>query len=126
MRISIQTASFNIRLSLGQRKRLTYRLVAAKARTFRLTDLDDKRLDRLRRMVDKSPSAVQSLALAHLLATLERDQPIWLTVPSEPDEPVAEPSEDDETGSAGLAGRPEAAVQAAGTSNGHGRGKRSA
>jgi hypothetical protein len=71
--------------------------VAAKPRTFRLTDLDDKRLDRLRRMVDKSPSAVQSLALVHLLATLERDQPVWLRVPSEPDEPVPEPSDDEET-----------------------------
>jgi hypothetical protein len=98
-----------------------------------MTDLEDKRLERLRRMVDKSPSGVLSLALAHLLATLERDQPIWLTVPSEPDEPVAEPSDDDETGSAHLAGRAEAAADAAGTSsshsstpsNGHGRGKRS-
>jgi hypothetical protein len=71
--------------------------VAAKPRTFRLTDLDDKRLDRLRRMVDKSPSAVQSLALVHLLATLERDQPVWLRVPSEPDEPVPEPLDDEET-----------------------------
>jgi hypothetical protein len=98
-----------------------------------MTDLEDKRLERLRRMVDKSPSGVLSLALAHLLATLERDQPIWLTVPSEPDEPVAEPSDEEETGSQ-LAGRPEAAPHPAGVasthsstpSNGHGRGKRSA
>jgi hypothetical protein len=91
-----------------------------------MTDLEDKRLERLRRMVDKSPSGVLSLALAHLLATLERDQPIWLTVPSEPSEPVAELSDEEETGSAEPAGRPEAVAQPAGTSNGHGRGKRSA
>ena len=84
--------------------------MAAKPRTFRLTDLDDKRLDRLRRMVDKSPSAVQSLALVHLLATLERDQPVWLRVPSEPDEPVPEPPDEEENGSAELAAHSEAAT----------------
>ena len=70
--------------------------MAAKPRTFRMTNLDDKRLDRLRRMVGRPASAVQSLALVHLLATLERDQPVWLTVPSEPDEPVTELSEEEE------------------------------
>jgi hypothetical protein len=57
--------------------------VAATPRSFRLSQLDLKRLERLSRRLDRSRSEIVSAALVHLLSTIERDGPVWITAPSE-------------------------------------------
>lgn len=55
----------------------------ADALTVRLTPRQRARLDKLKRMLDTTQSAVVNEALIHLLATLELRESVHRTVPSE-------------------------------------------
>lgn len=49
-----------------------------KPRSFRLTETDLQRLERLRQMLGRSQTDVVSMAIAHLLATMQRDERVHL------------------------------------------------
>jgi len=51
------------------------------SRSFRFTNSTAKKLDRLARLTEKSDTAIIEDAIAHLLGTLDRDQPVFLTSP---------------------------------------------
>jgi len=51
------------------------------SRSYRFTNSTASRLERLADMLEKSDTAIIEEAIAHLLGTLERDQPVWLTSP---------------------------------------------
>lgn len=53
------------------------------SRSFRFSGITAKRLERLGKMVEKSDTAIIEDAIAHLLGTLERDEPIRMTAPSD-------------------------------------------
>ena len=57
------------------------------ASQFRLKPLAKKRLRALAIAMEKSESAVIDLAIAHLAGTLQRDQPVFMTVPDEDSDP---------------------------------------
>lgn len=63
-----------------------------KPRSFRLSAHSLSQLDRLCSRLDKTRSEAVAIAVTHLLATVERSQPVWVTVPSE--DPDAKPSAD--------------------------------
>ncbi len=63
--------------------------VPANAITIRLTPQTRARLDKLVNRLSSSQTAVVNLALAHLLATLEKGQPLYTVPPSE-EEPKPE------------------------------------
>jgi hypothetical protein len=50
---------------------------------YRLNARTKERLERLRGLMDKTEAEILEDAVAHLLGTLERDQPIWPTAPSD-------------------------------------------
>ena len=52
-------------------------------RSFRLSDQDVARLARLARVLGRSQTEIVSMALVHLLATIDRDERVHLTVPEE-------------------------------------------
>ncbi len=53
-------------------------------RSYRFDDRTLERLNKLaRRLPSKSDTAILEDAIAHLLGTLERDQPTWMTAPSD-------------------------------------------
>jgi len=52
-------------------------------RGFKLSAATNRRLERLSRILDKSDTAIIEDAIAHLLGTLERDEPIRMTAPSD-------------------------------------------
>jgi len=51
---------------------------------FRLSPTTTRRLAKLALRLGKSKTDVLETAVVHLLGTLERDQAVWMTVPSEP------------------------------------------
>ena len=51
------------------------------SRSYRFTNSTTKKLERLSDITEKSDTAIIEEAIAHLLGTLERDQPVWLTSP---------------------------------------------
>jgi hypothetical protein len=53
--------------------------VPAQPRSFRLTEADLDTLERLGRLLGRSQTEIVSMALVHLLATLERDERVHLT-----------------------------------------------
>jgi len=59
--------------------------------TFRPTDRDRARLEKLKRRVDAGTSDIIRRAWIHMLATLERGEPLHASVPSEQDEPPDQP-----------------------------------
>lgn len=54
------------------------------ASNFRLSLQTQRRLAKLALRLGKSKTEVLELAVTHLLGSLERDQAVWLTAPSEP------------------------------------------
>lgn len=54
------------------------------SRSFRLSDQAIRRMERLVRMLNTSRNDVVEIAVSHLLATVEKDEPVYLRVPSEP------------------------------------------
>jgi hypothetical protein len=52
-------------------------------RGFKLSAATNRRLQRLSRILDKSDTAIIEDAVAHLLGTLERDEPVRMTSPSD-------------------------------------------
>jgi hypothetical protein len=52
-------------------------------RGFKFSGVTAKRLERLGKILEKSDTAIIEDAIAHLLGTLERDEPIRLTAPSD-------------------------------------------
>ncbi len=58
--------------------------------TFRPTDRDRARLAKLQQRVDAGTSDIIRRAWIHMLATLERGEPIHVSVPSEQSEPREE------------------------------------
>lgn len=58
--------------------------------TFRLSDGDRANLIRLQELLGgrRSQTDVVSLALTHLLATVQRDERVHVTIPTEDDEPT--------------------------------------
>lgn len=52
-------------------------------RGFKLSASTNQRLERLSKMLDKSDTAIIEDAIAHLLGTLERDEPVRMTAPSD-------------------------------------------
>ncbi len=52
-------------------------------RSFRLSEQDIDRLNRLQRRLGRSQTEVVSMAITHLLAALLRDERVHLTVPDE-------------------------------------------
>ena len=54
---------------------------SANSRSYRFTNSTTKRLERLSDILEKTDTAIIEEAIAHLLGTLERDQPVWLTSP---------------------------------------------
>jgi hypothetical protein len=62
------------------------RLMAApkgESRNFKFGPLTAKRLEKLGRKLDKSDTAILEIAITHLLSTLERDEPVRMTIPTE-------------------------------------------
>lgn len=57
-----------------------------KPRSFRLTDHSVDQLERLQARLRRNQTDVVQLAITHLLATLERQEPVHLEVPSDQDE----------------------------------------
>ncbi len=51
------------------------------SRSYRFTNSTASRLEKLADILEKSDTAIIEEAIAHLLGTLERDQPVWLTSP---------------------------------------------
>ncbi len=51
------------------------------SRSYRFSNSTIKRLDRLGDITEKSVTAILEDAVAHLLGTLERDLPVYLTSP---------------------------------------------
>jgi hypothetical protein len=52
-------------------------------RSYRFDELTMERLNKLAGRLGKTETEIVSAGVAHLLGTLERDQPIWMTAPSE-------------------------------------------
>lgn len=53
------------------------------SRSFRFSTVTSRRLERLSDLLEKSDTAILEDAIAHMIGTLERDQPVWLTAPSD-------------------------------------------
>jgi hypothetical protein len=53
----------------------------SKSRNFRFTNSTNSKLERLADILEKSDTAIIEDAIAHLLGTLERDNPVYLTSP---------------------------------------------
>lgn len=47
--------------------------------TFRLSPLAKRRLRAMAESTDRSDAEILEIAIAHLLGTLDRDQPVWMT-----------------------------------------------
>lgn len=60
--------------------------VPTKPRSFRLDDTDLEILMRLQRMMRRSQTEVISTALVHLMATVQRDEPVRVTLPEGDDQ----------------------------------------
>jgi hypothetical protein len=54
------------------------------SRSYRFTNSTAKKLERLSDLTEKTDTSIIEDAIAHLLGTLERDQPIFLTSPQDP------------------------------------------
>lgn len=52
-------------------------------RSFRFSKVTSERMARLADLLEKSDTAILEDAIAHLLGTLERDQPVWQITPAE-------------------------------------------
>jgi hypothetical protein len=61
--------------------RLTMPTEKSNSRSYRFTNSTAKKLERLAAITEKSDTAIIEDAIAHLLGTLERDNPIYLTSP---------------------------------------------
>jgi hypothetical protein len=46
---------------------------------FRISPLAKRQLKQLAEQQDKSDAEILEIAIAHLLGTLDRDQPVWMT-----------------------------------------------
>lgn len=58
--------------------------LASKSRSFRMSDQDQEHMRRLRHsLAGRSQTEVISLALTHLLATIERDERVHVSTPSD-------------------------------------------
>lgn len=58
--------------------------LAAKRKQFVFDELMLERLNKLsNRLAGKTETDIMRDSLAHFLGTVERDQPVWMTVPSE-------------------------------------------
>lgn len=53
------------------------------SRSYRFTNGSVKKLERLGRLLEKSDTQIIEDAIAHLLGTLERDHPVFLTSPGD-------------------------------------------
>lgn len=62
-------------------------ILPTKQRSFRLSDRSVAHLERLADRLNRNQTDVVELALAHLLATLERDERVHLTPPSDEADP---------------------------------------
>lgn len=51
------------------------------SRSYRFTNGSVKKLERLSGLLEKTDTQIIEEAIAHLLGTLERDQPVWMTSP---------------------------------------------
>jgi predicted DNA-binding protein len=63
--------------------RLTMPTEKSNSRSYRFTNSTAKKLERLAAITEKSDTAIIEDAIAHLLGTLERDNPIYLTSPKD-------------------------------------------
>lgn len=52
-------------------------------RSYRFDELTIQRLNKLANRLGKTETEIVSTGVAHLLGSLERDQPLWMTAPSE-------------------------------------------
>jgi hypothetical protein len=66
-------------------------------RSFRLSDQDLDRLQRLQHRLGRSQTDIVSMALVHLLVSLERDERIHLAEPPHFADPLREPPKPDRT-----------------------------
>jgi len=69
----------------GVRERTIGDDVPSAPRSFRLSDGDIARLAELQRLLGRSQTETVSMAITHLLATLTRDERVYLTVPKPTD-----------------------------------------
>jgi hypothetical protein len=53
------------------------------SRSYRFTNKTAANLERLAELMEKSDTQIIEDAIAHLLGTLERDQPLWATRPGD-------------------------------------------
>lgn len=53
------------------------------SRSYRFSKVTADRLQRLADLLEKSDTAILEDAIAHLLGTLDRDEPIYLTSPND-------------------------------------------
>ena len=57
--------------------------MARESTSLRLSSLDKARIAKLRDRLDARSSEVVTEAICHFLATIEKDEPVYRTVPSE-------------------------------------------
>jgi len=53
------------------------------SRSYRFTNSTTRKLEKLADLLEKSDTQIIEDAIAHLLGTLERDQPLWATSPGD-------------------------------------------
>lgn len=56
------------------------------SRSYRFTNSTVSKMERLAALLEKTDTQILEEAVAHLLGTLERDQPVWMTSPKDREE----------------------------------------